>query len=148
MEELRIYALRVIAGALLCTLVPELLSGGAKDMVKAAAGMALVWILVSPLRSVSFSLPELPAVEVPVFSYEDAMVPIIKEETQAYILDKAKALGASLRAEVMVSGGSLPVPERVFLTGEVSAHQREALEAILWEDLGIAKEDQVWIGQP
>ena len=39
------------------------------------------------------------------------------------------------------------IPEQVILSGEVSGDDREELESILTEELGIAKEEQQWNGQ-
>ena len=70
----------------------------------------------------------------------------ITAECQAYILDKATGMGASITAEVILDGGELPVPERVVLRGTISKENKARLSQILTEELGIPKEAQLWIG--
>ena len=74
----------------------------------------------------------------------DSMADIIKEETEAYILDKAADLHANLHVEVTVGEDNLPTA--VTLSGEASPYARRQIQAIIANDLGIAKENQKWIG--
>ncbi len=153
MEGLREYVLRIIVTALICGLLPDLLqNGGMKDLVKAAAGLILALTVVSPLRHAEISLPAFSQEAGTGFvhegeqAYNESVAAIIKEETQAYILDKAAALGAQLRVEVGLSSGALPVPQSAVLEGQIPEEKKAVLEEILAKELGIAKEDQVWIG--
>lgn len=68
---------------------------------------------------------------------------IIEEETQAYILDKAEALGVQCQVEVVVKWeDDLPRPWSVKLEGSWSQAQREKLSNMLQEELGIPKDRQ------
>lgn len=70
---------------------------------------------------------------------------IIKEKTQAYILDKAQLLGLTLTAEVSVGGkDTYPYPTKVDLTGYASQAQKKTLTAIIEENLAITEENQIW----
>ena len=69
----------------------------------------------------------------------------IKQEAEAYILDKAASLDASVTAEVILSDGDIPVPTEIILVGSVDAAVKTRLEQIILQDLGIAKENQLWI---
>lgn len=69
----------------------------------------------------------------------------IKEALEAYILDKAASLGCSLAAQVELDEEGCPTG--VVLSGSVTEESRRELEAFLWEELGITKEDQQWNGQ-
>ncbi len=71
---------------------------------------------------------------------------IIKQETQTYILDKARKMGYVLEADVTVGEGDPPVPEFVRITGSIPAHLQTNMEVLLEEELGISKENQQWIG--
>ena len=75
-----------------------------------------------------------------------AMIAIIKEETEAYILDKAASLGVTLSVEVMVEDGNVPRLSGVQLSGQVSPYARQQLSTWISNDLGISKENQKWIG--
>ena len=74
----------------------------------------------------------------------DSMADIIKEETEAYILDKAADLHANLRVEVAVGEDNLPAA--VTISGEASPYARRQIQAMIANDLGISKENQKWIG--
>ena len=72
----------------------------------------------------------------------DSMADIIKEETEAYILDKAADLHANLRVEVAVGEDNLPAA--VTISGEASPYARRQIQAMIANDLGISKENQKW----
>jgi hypothetical protein len=72
------------------------------------------------------------------------MAKLIKQETEAYILDKAQSLGCALEADVTVGEGLYPVPESVLICGSISNQNRKLLEDILVKELGISKENQQW----
>ena len=74
----------------------------------------------------------------------DSMADIIKEETEAYILDKAADLHAHLRVEVAVGEDNLPAA--VTISGEAAPYARRQIQAMIANDLGISKENQKWIG--
>jgi hypothetical protein len=52
---------------------------------------------------------------------------------------------ADIQVEVTVSTDALPIPVGVRIIGNVSPYVRTKLQQTLAEDLGIAKENQVWI---
>lgn len=76
----------------------------------------------------------------------DALREIIKQETEAYILDKAGSYQVQVDVEVTVGDGETPVPESVTITGGVSPYARSRLQQIFADELGIPKERQLWIG--
>lgn len=68
---------------------------------------------------------------------------IIVQETEAYILDKAEALGVQCQVEVVVQWeDELPKPWEVELTGTWSQAQKDSLSHMLQEDLGIPPQRQ------
>lgn len=70
----------------------------------------------------------------------------IKSRAEAYILDKAKSYDTSVEAEVTLSEDALPVPVSVTVHGNVSPYVKNRLQCDLESELGIAKENQQWIG--
>lgn len=72
----------------------------------------------------------------------NAIAASIKAQTEAYILDKAAELGASVQAEVSVNADLRP--DGAVLTGNVSPYVKSRLSALLETQLGIAKEALVW----
>ena len=71
---------------------------------------------------------------------------IITHNIEAYILDKATQLGISVTVSVSVSADDIPKPESVTLSGQISPYEKSMLCKIISEDLGIPREDQIWIG--
>ena len=69
----------------------------------------------------------------------------IKQELEAYILDKAAALDLKIRVNVKLDDHPLPGPESVVIEGTVPPYQKQVLEDILQSELGISKENQQWI---
>ena len=155
MEALRQYVISVVAAAMLCGIVVRLFpNGSGKQVGKLICGLFLVYTVLSPISRVDFSkLPDFSlrymddaedAAAMGENLARDSMADIIKEETEAYILDKAADLHANLHVEVTVGEDSLPTA--VTLSGEASPYARRQIQAIIANDLGIAKENQKWIG--
>lgn len=68
---------------------------------------------------------------------------IIEQETQAYILDKAEALGVQCQVEVVVQWeDEIPKPWWVRVEGTWDQEQKERLSGILEEELGIPQQRQ------
>lgn len=68
---------------------------------------------------------------------------IIEEETEAYILDKAEALGVQCQVEVVVQWeDEIPQPWSVRVKGTWTQAQRDRLSNMLVEELGIPQERQ------
>lgn len=69
---------------------------------------------------------------------------IITEQTQAYIQDKAAAMGAEIEATVELSAGNPPIPVAVKLEGSISPYAKSKLKQIIKNDIGITEENQIW----
>lgn len=155
MEDVRAYLLAVSGAGLLCGIVNRFL--GKKETAEIArviTGLFLVLTIMQPLgkinvdyfKDISFQISEDAddAVALGVTGYENAMVKIIKEETGAYILEKAKALGAHIEVAVEVSDDDIPVPVGVCVTGTVAPYVKSQLQTVIEQQLGISKENQQW----
>lgn len=150
------YVVSVTAASLVCGVVVSMSQkNNAQPILKLICGLFLAFTVIKPITQID--LTELSEVSAP-YSEEAVMAAalgeklsresaadIIKAETEAYILDKAAARKVSLKVEVTVDGDP-PVPTAVRITGEVSPYAKQQLETILWEDLGISKENQQWTG--
>ncbi len=77
----------------------------------------------------------------------ELMEAIIKEQSEAYIWDKAAALGVSpSRVTVEVrTEGDWPVPCAAAIDASCTAAQRRRLSALIEQDLAIAPEEQEWV---
>lgn len=153
MTFLRTWLLGVVACAVLVSIAGQLAPDGAvRRAARFTGGMLLMLALLRPLLRLELSAPELD-----LNAFHDAAAQLeqelaarqssalsarIAEETGAYIEDKADELGLSVRAEVSTREEGVPVPAAVTLYGREDA----ALSALIARELGIAEEDQLWIG--
>ncbi len=151
---LKEYLLSVTAAALVCALVRRLLAGkgSAEAMGKILAGIFMILTALTPLTQ--FRLPEL--LELPFSGDSQAAVAHgeelaqkelaagISDRVEAYILEKAAAMGAYLTVDVVLSHDPIPVPVKVCLQGSISPYARQKLQTMIQTDLGINKENQVW----
>lgn len=126
-------------------------NGPGKELVKLLSGLFLTITVICPM--LKFDIPDITEYfqsysQEAAYSSgigeklaEEAMAEIIKEESEAYILDKAADFHADLSVEVSVKE---MYPVAVILEGSISPYAKSQLEAILENDLGITKENQLW----
>lgn len=155
MDDLREYVISVVSAALTCGILSRLIQKDtAKELARLLSGLFLVLTVISPLKQIDIDLlMQFPlsykqeAEEAANLGKEmasEAYSDVIKTHSEAYILDKAAALNAKLSVEITVSDAYAPVQAE--LCGEISPYARTALEIYLESDLGITKENQIWIG--
>lgn len=155
MEALREYLLSVTTAAIVCALLRRLLAGkgSAETMGKILAGIFMALTVLSPLTQLRLPpLSELPfsadaqqAVQAGEESARKALAERISAGAEAYILEKAAAMQATLTVRVELSGDPIPVPQRVYLQGNIAPYAKQKLQSMILQDLGINKENQVWI---
>ncbi len=150
------YLIGICCAALLCAIVTGVLGnkGAVGAAVKLICGIFMMMTLISPL--VDVRLQKLDSVFEGITMEADALAAegeissrnqiaaIIKEKSEAYILDKAGELGAQISVEVTLSGDAVPVPVGTHITGNLSPYARKQLADLLTKDLGIAGEEQRW----
>ena len=157
MDGVRQYITSVTAAALICAIAAGLVpKGTARELVRLLCGIVLAVTVIRPLAGWDYTqLPDITSL--PLREAEAAAAAgekmakqsaaqFIKEESEAYILDKAAGMDAKLTVEVTVSDSGTPVPVAAKLSGAVSPVVRQQLEGILQTDLGITRENQTWIG--
>lgn len=155
MDAIRSYLLTVTGAALVCAVAQKIpIKGASSAVIKLLCAVFMTLTALSPL--VNLELPRLEAVTGDIWSAaqdtasmgenlsRDAMAQIIKEQSEAYILDKAADLGVSLSVSVSVSTDALPVPERVWLQGSVSPYVKAELTDYMENQLGIDRKEQIW----
>ncbi len=160
MDPVKDYLLRVIAAAVICAMARSLLGnrGTASAMARLAAGVILTLVVWKPILSLrmpedlefrDFSWPDTAsAVEAGVAHRRKQEAAFIREQTQAYIRDKAASMGLVLTVEAELTSEDPPTPAAVTLTGSFTRAQRAMLTATIREELGIGEEAQEWILQP
>lgn len=153
MEALRQYIVSVVAGACICGIALGLLPDSrARTLLKLLCGMILAVTVIRPVSGLKLEeflrLDDLLAdtasqtAAIGEAYSEKRYRQLIKEETAAYILDKATAIGVKITAEVGLDETGIPALVR--LSGEISPYNRELLADFISRNLGISKENQVW----
>lgn len=157
MDKLSGYILSVIAAAMILGIVNGFLDqkNASAVLIRLIGGLFLTFTIVAPAANFNFSgitdfwedftLEGEAAAAYGENLARKELQAIIKSETEAYILDKAKDLQAVLTAEVTLSEAET-VPVSVRLQGNISPYGKLRLQQILEDDLGITKENQIWIG--
>ena len=146
----------VTAAAMICAVVMSFLRDGqAGQLLKLICAVVLTMAVLRPLARVdvgNFEMPDLPdggsgreAARSGEEMARQTRARLIKEQTEAYILEKADDLGMTLQVEVEMGQWEPPVPIAVRLTGEAPDYLRRLLSQIIRQELGIEKEDQEWI---
>ena len=156
MSGVQEYLFRVAAAALAVSLITAIpLKQPVKHVICAGCGALLLLTLLRPmlrLRDVD------PKEYLSKFQIDNTMIDealrdgqtraqaLITGQTEAYIWDKAAALGAEVRAEVTLAALSehYSYPCAVTLTGRWTASQRQALSEYIAQTLGIPPERQTW----
>lgn len=156
MGDIRAYVLSVTAAAILCGLVNVLIgkTGTVAALTKLLTGVVLAAAVLRPLGGLaigdldaylqSLDMDAQAAAAVGTEMTREAMAARIKEQTEAYILDKAASLQMDVTVEVILDDGDMPVPVGVILTGSASPYAKSTLESMISEELGIPKEEQKW----
>ena len=158
MQNLGRYILSVTAAAILLGILQTLAGkkGGSGALIQLIGGLFLTFTIIAPVANIRLdALWELPweltaegnaiAAQGESLS-QNQLRAIIKERSEAYILDKALSYQTTLEVEVTLSQDEIPAPASVRLQGSVSPYARTALQQWLQDDMGIPKENQLWIG--
>lgn len=154
MEGWKGYVLEILTVAFSCRILLQLLPK--KELTELVCGVLLTVVLLQPftrLRPEDFPdirqyLPESPEslLAAGTEAAEAAKSTYISDRYEAYILDKAKAMGADIQPEVQIDEDWLPVSVRI--QGSMDPQIQKQLEHILIRDMGITKENQQWTGNP
>lgn len=157
MQKVGTYLVSVCACGIFCGILKSLLpqKNAAGRILRMVCGVFLVFTAVRPLTDIRLDTLNLATgyllTEGEALSQDgknmasDALADIIKEQTEAYILDKARSLNAQITVEVNVMGDP-PSPVSVSIHGSIQPYAKSTLSSAIAEELGIAKEDQIWTG--
>lgn len=159
MSAISKYLISVIVCALICSIITGLIGKKSPHyaLVCLLCGIFLSLTVVKPLVQVklediriygqSITLDAQNAVAYGETIAQTQKNDIIKQRLETYILDKAASLGAELSVNVTLDEDNAGIPKMVSLSGDIAPLARERLTRIIAEELGIAKEDQLWTGQ-
>lgn len=154
MDSWKSYLYSIIVCVFVCGILSRVISDGRRNaLLRLISGTVLAVVLLQPLSGIR--LEEL--LHVPVQNRQaadgyiaegqqiasQAQERIIEELCEAYILEKAKALGMNITVEISLDQDGCPVFAEMY--GEAHPDAQLQLREILTEDLGIPKENQQWI---
>lgn len=155
MAKLGEYVVCVCCAALLCGIVNAMMpKGTAKELLKLVGGLFLVFTIIQPVQNV-----ELPEAEDYGVRWQEeaneiiargeemarqAAISSIKQELEAYILDKAQALRLEIRAQLKLNEETLH-PESLTIIGKGSPEAKNQLNSWICRELGLTQEDITWI---
>lgn len=156
MQSIKEYLLGVVAAAMLCAIVSQL--AGKENFhgtaIKLICGVFMLLALVSPITKLNIHLPSEIFSDISqqadqitsaaADSTQESIYTIIKERTQAYILDKGNSYGVDMSVEVTLSDDRIPEPISVRIIGNVSPYNKKILSGVIENDLGIPAEAQIW----
>lgn len=148
------YLLSIVCASVICAIVSSFVKERKQinTMVKLLSGIFLSITVISPLKGIALPniADELDVVERNAQDIStdaqsqatDEIKSIIKKRLEAYILEKADRLEVTLQTDITLDDSLLP--ERIILTGNVTPYEKQQIQKIIAEDIGIAKEDQIW----
>jgi len=157
MESIRQYFLSVCTAAIFCAIIGTLIGRKSerRGLVKLLCGLFLAFSVVQPIEELKLeeffglwadlNLDAAEAVQAGESFSRQAISDVIKSDTEAYILDRAKEMGLTLKVTVTLSSQGDPVPTEVSLQGNVSPEAKSRMQRFLTQELGIGKERQIWI---
>ena len=156
MSALQRYLLAVTAAALAVSLVRAVPQNRSiARIVDLLGGVIVLIVLLRPIFSLRIHdldscftefRPDGALIDEAVSAGEKESARLITEQTRAYILDKARSLGAEVTVQIELAALSehYQYPYRVTLQGRWTARQRQALGDYLFQTLGIPEERQIW----
>lgn len=153
MTGLRQYLLTLLCAAAICSILPHFSGKTGKRILRLVCGVFLTVTMIAPILRVDLELiwEAIPSQRISEdisiqgqIQARESMASIIKSETEAYILDKAKQLGLMLSATVLLSQDDIPIPVGAVLDGAATKEQKNRIAEILARDLGIPKEALQW----
>lgn len=157
MSSIGEYLSGVLCAALICGIVSELMGkkGVSASLIKILCGIFMTLSVIAPLVDIRMGPLEdltngIRADAQSAIAEGESMAvneyrTVIKQRTEAYILDKANSLGAEVQVSVSLDEGELAQPCSVIIRGRISPYAKGLLSNWLSTDLGIHTEEQKWI---
>ena len=156
MQQLGQYVVTLTTLAIVCGIVLSFFRDGTiRKILKILCGIVLITAALRPLPGLSFSKMDI-SFEPDKLSADaltaegkaladNAKEGYIQQHLEAYILDKASALGADITPVIRLDESCIPI--EVTVQGAYTGEARQAIAALITNDLGVPEEDQKWTGE-
>lgn len=156
MDKITEYLLSITAASIICVLA-KIIAGDKSTtgkMISVISGVFMLITIISPLIHIrlgdigkyieSYSISGEEAASIGVESANEELKEIIKQQTEAYILDEADRMSLDIAVEVNISNTNPPVPDYVTITGNVSPYNKQSLSQYISKNLGLSQENLKW----
>ncbi len=149
------YVISIVIAGIVCAITRTILNKNTATgkLVNILTGVLMCVTILTPLTRVSFqnitnyfdtlSMDANTYTQIGETATQTRISIIIKSQTEAYILDKAKSMGLEVAVEVELDANN-SVPCGVTITGAISPYTKRVLEMYIEETIGISKENQRW----
>lgn len=155
MDGVRGYLISVIAVCMITVIADVLIQKSSlRRIVRLIGGILVLLVAIRPLLSldmgqISSYLEQISSsydfdTEKIKGDQDELLRAHIKRTAETYIEDKASELGGIVQAEIVLSDGEYPIPQKVTLTGTLSPEQVQTLSAYIETALDIPTARQEW----
>jgi len=156
MAALGRYILSITSAAILYSILHSLLGkkSSAAVLLRLIGGLFLTFTIISPVTDINYNA--LFDIQLDYASQgnqiatqaqqitQDQLCEIIKQQCEAYILDKAMSYQTPIHVEVSLRQDETPVPTAVRLQGSITPYAKSAMQQWLQDEIGIPRENQIW----
>lgn len=155
-DSVRGYLLSITAAAFICSIINALTPKDCaqRGIVRMMCGLFLAITAISPFTSIKINQfhnfwsdmrQESDQIVMQGESMaNNAYCDIIKDRSEAYILDKASVMGLNIEVEVTLSDTVPSSPYSVEIAGAISPYSKRKLQEMIANDLAIPEERQKW----
>ena len=156
MTQIRQYIVSIVASVLLCSILRGSLGKCVRFsvLIDTVCSLFIAFTIFSPiikldLSGIDFTITDnfrtdaQAVAEAGEETARTAMVSIIKEQTQAYILDKADSLGMNISVEVEIDQDTT-LPCNAIIYGTASPYAKATLSQYMKDSLGIPEANHQW----
>lgn len=154
MDNMKAYLLSIIAVALISSIITSIVKSKHTKLIKTLCGVFIAVTVFSPVIHLNvldyqgyyldLEKDARDTVEEGKRKAAKETESIIKAQTEAYILNKAAAIGADVYVTVTVSETEPQQPVFVEISGDISPYLKTRLGEIIAADIGVPKEAQFW----
>lgn len=157
MAALGRYLFSVTSASIIFSILKSLLDrkSGVAAVIQLTGGLFLALTVISPILDFDFNhffgaspeyLDQANTIsETGRTIVQEQLREIIKERSEAYILDKAMSYQTPVNVEVTLDHSENNIPAGVQLKGSVSPYVKGVMTIWLQKEMGIPEENQIWI---
>ena len=156
MAFIRQYLMSLITAAIIVGIITSITKSNKSgtSVIRLISGIFLSLVMLSPILKIEIldfvdfhndlSMDASKAVHDGENMFQNEMQIIIKENLEAYILDKASALQLDVDVDVFLTDDMPPAPDSIMISGNISPYNKQVFQAFLEDQIGLSKEQQIW----